>query len=130
MDKMEGVGRIIHPGFYYYEGEWLNGKASGYGRCSDLENGHHYQGGFLDDLKYGSGYEQWKDYSCYEGEYEKGFWSGNGHMKWADGQSYKGGFKNGLKHGKGTYIYPSGNEYIGDYRLGMKHGTGYFHWKL
>jgi hypothetical protein len=35
MDKMEGVGRIIHPGFYFYEGEWLNGKAKGYGRCSD-----------------------------------------------------------------------------------------------
>ena len=21
-DKMHGVGRIIHPGFYYYEGQW------------------------------------------------------------------------------------------------------------
>lgn len=64
-DKMEGVGRIIHPEFLYYEGLWRNGKANGYGKCSEEGDDHHYEGEFLDDLKHGSGKEQWKDKTYY-----------------------------------------------------------------
>ena len=49
---------MTHANGDIYHGEWLNGKANGYGVFLDV-SGSMYEGTWKDDLQHGFGTESW-----------------------------------------------------------------------
>jgi len=98
-DRKEGYGKLIYGYFgnSYYEGQWLNdqyngkgilhddhrsftyegdfvnGKRQGHGKCTDDENGSFYIGEWFDDRPHGKGiFYDWTGHVRYEGYFTNG----------------------------------------------------------
>ena len=73
-----------------YVGEWLDGKAHGYGEyCNSNET--TYKGYWVADRQHGEGLETWPDGSHYQGPYIAGKKHGEpGLFVWADNSKYEG----------------------------------------
>ncbi|KAG7338451.1 MORN repeat-containing protein [Nitzschia inconspicua] len=110
----------------WYEGDWIHGRWTGYGRLSNGD-GDFYEGGLKNDHKHGHGVMRFADGRVFEGEYIRGQMV-NGKMTYQDGSVYEGAWVDGMRHGKGKCIFIDGSEYEGDFREGNFHGHGKMTW--
>ena len=97
-----------------YEGDYLNGSKTGWGRFTTY-NGHHYEGMFLDGKFHGQG----TYYSADRKRTYIGMFRDNtlkkGRMELADGTYYEGELKDELMHGAGALFYSNGDAYVGTF---------------
>lgn len=110
----------------WYEGDWIHGRWTGYGRLSNGD-GDFYEGGLKNDHKHGPGVMRFADGRVFEGEYIRGQMI-QGKMTYQDGSVYGGSWVDGMRHGRGKCIFVDGSEYEGDFREGNFHGHGKMTW--
>ena len=110
----------------WYEGDWIHGRWTGYGRLSNGD-GDFYEGGLKNDHKHGTGIMRFADGRVFEGEYIRGQMI-EGKMTYQDGSVYGGSWVDGMRHGRGKCIFVDGSEYEGEFREGNFHGHGKMSW--
>lgn len=110
----------------WYEGDWIHGRWTGYGRLSNGD-GDFYEGGLKNDHKHGTGIMRFADGRVFEGEYIRGQMI-QGKMTYQDGSVYGGSWVDGMRHGRGKCIFVDGSEYEGEFREGNFHGQGKMTW--
>jgi hypothetical protein len=110
----------------WYEGDWIHGRWTGYGRLSNGD-GDFYEGGLKNDHKHGTGIMRFADGRVFEGEYIRGQMI-QGKMTYQDGSVYGGSWVDGMRHGRGKCIFVDGSEYEGEFREGNFHGHGKMTW--
>lgn len=149
-NAFEGWGEFIDNEGNIFQGFFQNYKLSGKGEKFSL-NGNHYEGDFIDGLRWGMGREETKDHvyvgqyekdkknkkgklvyksikDSYEGDFLDNNITGKGEYKWENGDTFIGDFVNGKMHGRGLYKWPDGGEYEGEYNNNIKEGKGKFKW--
>jgi len=117
-----GMHSLISSG-EVYSGYQSQGKRCKLGRVQ-YQDGHTYDGGWLNDEIHGQGLETWPDGEEYSGSYQYGFKHGKGVYKYSSGHIYDGEFLSDTKHGIGTCKWPNGDIYHGEYKYGARHGKG------
>jgi hypothetical protein len=110
----------------WYEGEWIHGHWSGYGRLSNGE-GDLYEGQLQNDNKHGKGVMRFADGRIFEGEYRDGEMF-QGKMTYQDGSFYEGSWVDGMRHGPCQCKFADGSEYQGEFRHGQMEGYGKMTW--
>ena len=110
----------------WYEGDWIHGRWTGFGRLSNGD-GDFYQGGLKNDHKHGTGIMRFADGRVFEGEYIRGQMI-QGQMTYQDGSIYGGSWVDGMRHGRGKCIFVDGSQYEGEFREGNFHGHGKMTW--
>lgn len=110
----------------WYEGDWIHGRWTGYGRLSNGD-GDYYEGGLKNDHKHGTGVMRFADGRVFEGEYIRGQMI-QGKMTYQDGSVYGGSWVDGMRHGRGKCVFVDGSEYEGEFREGNFHGHGKMTW--
>eukprot|EP00934_Nitzschia_sp_Nitz4_P007138 Nitzschia sp. Nitz4//scaffold99_size76975//14973//17249//NITZ4_005567-RA/size76975-processed-gene-0.24-mRNA-1//1//CDS//3329560823//7128//frame0 len=110
----------------WYEGDWIHGRWTGYGRLSNGD-GDFYEGGLKNDHKHGKGTMRFADGRVFEGEYIRGQMI-QGKMTYQDGSIYSGSWMDGMRHGRGKCVFVDGSEYEGEFREGNFHGHGKMTW--
>ncbi len=114
----------------YYEGDFSEGRMTGYGTyVYSSAIGDRYEGFMKDGKRDGTGKYTWKDGSVYEGGYKEDMKHGEGTYRWADGSSYTGTFYNDVKDGEGTFIYANGDKYEGHFSADVRDGNGKYTWQ-
>ena len=84
-----GICRKIHKnGDEIYEGQWCNGKLSGYGR--KIGNIAYYIGDWKDGKRHGQGTIVYSDGTTYVGAFKDDMFHGPGKLTKADGTVYEG----------------------------------------
>ena len=106
-----------------YQGEWLNGKPSGFGTYT-WKDGSHYAGQFLCGELHGTGTKTWSSGKIYAGEWSHNTFEGSGELKFADGSRYVGSFMRGSFSGMGRREWTNGDIYTGNWKNGKHHGSG------
>ena len=91
-------------------------------------NGRTFEGGWLNDMRHGKGYERYQNGNVYEGEFIEGKAEGKGVYKWSNGEVYDGEWKGGLKHGDGVWKGIHGDSYIGEWKSSKADGYGVHIW--
>ena len=75
-----------------YEGEFVNGKKQGYGKCT-FSDGSTFEGNIVENECTGLGIYIWKQFGTkYIGEWLDNFMHGKGVFSWPDGRKYEGDF--------------------------------------
>jgi len=110
----------------WYEGDWIHGRWTGFGRLSNGD-GDFYEGGLKNDHKHGTGIMRFADGRVFEGEYIRGQMI-QGKMTYQDGSIYGGSWVDGMRHGRGKCIFVDGSQYEGEFREGNFHGHGKMTW--
>ena len=111
---------------YYYFGEVLDNKISGFGYFENCKNGTKYEGEWKNSLRNGFGIENYDDGSFYKGHFMNGTKFGIGVYKWIDKSSYEGEWLNNFIHGYGQYIFADGSIYTGKWNYNKMDGLGEF----
>jgi hypothetical protein len=107
-----------------YQGDFKYGNWDGQGVLV-FRNGDLYIGEFVDDVRTGMGYYQWKDGRTYQGAFDTNRRHGRGGVyQWPDGARYVGNFVDGRREGEGTYRFANGNVYAGNWKDGHYEGYG------
>jgi radial spoke head protein 1 len=89
-----------------YEGDFVKGIKSGYGKFKGKDGSIYYEGDWHEDLMHGKGvcfYMQGKE--KFIGDFKKGKKDGYGQYFYSNGDVYKGEFIENIKHGLGEYMY-------------------------
>ena len=106
-----------------YCGEWLDGKAHGYGVCTGPNNEGKFEGLWHHGFEV-CGVYTWPENHVHKGEWKHGKINGLGTEscnKW----TYAGEWKNGLKHGSGiVFSRMAGARYEGTWHYGLQDGYG------
>lgn len=122
-----GEGRLEYEkAGRWYEGDWIHGRWTGYGRLSNGD-GDFYEGGLKNDHKHGTGIMKFADGRIFEGKYIRGQMI-EGKMTYQDGSVYGGSWVDGMRHGRGKCVFVDGSEYEGEFREGNFHGKGKMTW--
>ena len=111
----------IDPNAGTYEGDLVNGKYHGKGKCI-YDSGAVYEGDWVNGEQHGKGKKIWNDGTVYEGDFVKGEYHGKGKLTLGNGVVYEGEFKNGEKHGKGKTTWKNGKVDEGKYVHGQFKG--------
>ena len=106
-----------------YEGQWKNSTRNGYG-IEHYEEGSIYIGTFLNGKKHGIGVYKWKDKSSYEGEWTNNYINGYGKYIYSDGSVYNGAWYYNRMEGLGEYTFVSKKKYFGYFKNNLKTGFG------
>ncbi|MBC8306319.1 MAG: caspase family protein [Pelagibacterales bacterium] len=115
--KPHGQGTITWTNGDSYNGEWQNGKRTGYGNLIfTLDNGDKYIGELYNNLWDGQGTYIYKAGDKYVGGYNNGKMEGQGTYTWVNGDKYEGQHKDGIRSGQGTYTYINGDKFVGEYK--------------
>jgi hypothetical protein len=147
MEQPHGEGTMVYQE-YIYQGQWVNGDWSGFGKLT-TSDGDVYQGGFFDNMKHGLGVMQYKDGRIYDGTFQFNCMDGKGHLtmkdagikywghwnkdgtphgrgkqEWIDGKVYDGEFENGILQGHGRMTDADGTWYLGEWSDGQPNGLG------
>ena len=109
---------------YYYFGEVLDNKISGFGYFENCKNSTKYEGEWKNSLRNGYGIEYYDDGSFYKGEFINGTKFGIGVYIWVDKTSYEGEWLNNFIHGYGKYVFANGSIYKGKWNYNKKDGLG------
>ncbi|GMH97862.1 hypothetical protein TrVE_jg3188 [Triparma verrucosa] len=114
-NKYHGRGHY-HTDVIDYEGGFVNGLRSGFGKLTNFvtnvtkegvfENGNETDGEWL--IIY-------SDSSKFSGLCSQGVPSGLGILKYGNGDTYSGNFYEGLRSGPGLLVFESGGEYEGEF---------------
>ena len=113
----------IENSFYYF-GESLNNKISGYGYYENNKKGVKYEGQWKNSTRNGYGIEHYEEGSIYTGTFLNGKKDGIGVYKWIDKSSYEGEWTNNYINGYGKYIYSDGSVYTGSWYYNRMEGLG------
>ena len=111
-----------------YEGCYIDGYRSGYGKCFFESDGKlRYEGIFKNDLPNGFGalYHENGVKRC-EGTFKNGQIDGDCIKIWYDTEvlKYEGSMKNGMSNGPGTWYFENGNmKFQGNFSNDMPHGN-------
>jgi hypothetical protein len=114
-----------------YEGSWVEGKRTGYGRVT-YANGDSFNGEWLNDRKQGTGTYNFADGRVLSSKWLNDQAEGTGTMKLPSSESYSGRWEGGELVGEVDYRWPNGRVYTGDLtgiqgfsfsRLKTEHGT-------
>uniref|UniRef100_A0A672QRY2 Ankyrin repeat and MYND domain containing 1 n=1 Tax=Sinocyclocheilus grahami TaxID=75366 RepID=A0A672QRY2_SINGR len=70
------------------------------------------------------GIQEWQDGCNYEGGFVNNLKHGTGVFTWPNGEFYKGSVFKDYRHGKSLYSWPDGSKYIGKFYLNRKEGYG------
>ncbi|EFC38617.1 predicted protein [Naegleria gruberi] len=126
--ELDRKGQPNGKGFYKgsdltYDGSWVNGKKSGYGRI-EYPDGSVYTGELLDDNRHGQGYYFTPNYT-HVGDWEKDKKNGQAIIEYTSlGDKYEGNFVDNFPDGKGTFTFRDGSVYCGEFEKGCRHGEG------
>ncbi len=120
-DKATGYGKLRHEN-YFYSGDFKFDKANGYGICVGPDK-IRYEGIWRDENLFGIGIEEF-DQNRYEGDYLNGQKNGIGKYVWKDGSEYKGDWVNNSMQGWGIYNFSNGGSYEGEFHQNMMSGYG------
>lgn len=121
--KAEGFGVMTWVNGDRYEGEWKEDMLNGQGTFS-FPNGEIYEGEWLKDMRHGQGTITYPDGDVYTGEWKGNLYYGQGTMTWGDGRKYSGEFKDNMRDGNGTMYWPDGMKYEGQWKKDLKNGYG------
>jgi len=108
-----------------YTGSWKHGKKHGKD-CVEAWNGgtYVYNGDFVEGARSGYGRYQHNG-NVYEGDFERGVYNGHGKYYYADnGRTYEGQFVNNSATGKGVMVWADGSRFEGTFRDGIMEGSG------
>ena len=98
---------------FTWSGTCVDGKASGEGRLTFLDNDYVYEGTMNAGLMQGHGAIISSDGYRYEGAWDDGEPHGHGFESLASGEQYKGAFQEGKRYGYGIYTTVSGDLFEG-----------------
>jgi hypothetical protein len=121
-EKPYGQGRMEYDDMIY-EGQWIDGDWSGFGRIIATDGSSSYQGGFLDNRKHGLGVLKYPDGRVYDGAFQLDR-MGKGTMQYTDGSTYWGYYVDNIPHGRGKFTIPDGTIYDGEMDRGSFEGHG------
>jgi hypothetical protein len=110
-----------------FEGQFVHGSWTGYGRCICASTGEDYTGFFCDLIKHGHGVTKHQDGRTFEGTYSNGV-KVEGKMTYEDGSIYLGQWSRGARHGRGTYTFVNGSVFFGEFQDDKIHGSGVLTW--
>lgn len=121
----QGYGSQVWDDGTVYEGQWLQGEASGKGRIV-FADGQIYTGEWHGNLAEGFGISRPTGLTSYSGCFKHGLRHGIGVEAWGQngGGRYEGEFEFGKRHGYGICVWPDGFRYIGCWRSDRIHGLG------
>lgn len=134
-----GVGtRFFEDGSVMYEGEHVDGRASGSGTARErtgvaVSSTHRamavYRGRWLAGMREGPGRAWFASKIEYEGGWRRDKHHGRGALFYADGtDQYRGDFRDGQRHGQGTHtsVCRAGQRavYVGAWLDDLPHGKG------
>ena len=125
-EKPNGRGVHTKPDGSKYEGDFVDGKKSGYGTYVFVSGHHKYVGEWKEGHFSGHGVYTWPDGSTYEGDWLDGKRNGRGVMMFASGEVYVGEYADDKNNGRGTTKFANGNEYKGQFKTAWQHGMGCF----
>lgn len=154
--KFTGNAEFKYPDGSNYQGEWKDGKKSGFGTMA-FANYDIYEGDWEDDKMNGVGtYRFWdkkldKFTSRYVGTFKDGARNGAGRMVYPDRSEYHGMWQNNMRTGEGIRIFANGDcfhglwkfnkivrgvlalkngdKYDGEFKDGLFEGYGKYFWK-
>lgn len=125
-ERFFGPGKMKFADGNEYEGEWYNGKMSGYGSFRNNVEKWTYEGIIDDNKRNYEGICVWDDGSVYIGQWRANRMEGKGLFVSTMKDIYKGDFVNGKFEGKGECLYSSGGHYRGGFSKGSRQGEGHF----
>ena len=111
-DFKHGNGVEIWDDGNTYEGSYVLGKLSGFGKFSYVNNSK-YEGNFKNNQLEGKGTFYWPNGIIYDGEWKNNKMNGFGITFWPDGRKYEGNYKDDIKEGYGKYKRANGKIYEG-----------------
>ena len=126
-DCQNGKGTMIYSNGSRYEGNWSNGKCSGFG-IESFPNGSRYEGHFVDNNYNGKGIGFLANGDRYEGNYVDGYRSGYGTLFYKDGIKYEGNWSQSKCNGFGIQTWPKGDRYEGNWLNNKRNGKGKAFW--
>jgi hypothetical protein len=122
--KPLGQGRMEYED-EVYEGQWVDGDWSGFGKIVSRQTGNIFEGSFLDNKKHGLGVISYADGRIFDGTFQLDRRMGKGRMIYVDGSTYWGNWSNdSLRHGRGKLTLPDGSIYDGEFDNGSIEGHG------
>jgi hypothetical protein len=123
----QGSGRLEYDDSGVYQGDFVQGKWSGFGR-HNKPNGDVYEGNFFENARHGMGVYRYRDGKrVFQGRYVMGQ-RVDGKMTYGDGSVYKGQWYDGKRHGRGTYRFKDSSIYKGEFVQDVIHGVGQLVW--
>ena len=105
--KMTGKCKFVFQGGGIYNGEVINGVATGKGKYIYKNPEKTYEGDFKNNKKHGNGVLVTEKYT-YDGQFADGQMNGKGTLKWKDGKKLIGEFKDGKPEGECEQVSPDG----------------------
>lgn len=123
-----GYGMHITEKGTLYEGQFVNDKKSGIGRCF-WTSGSYFVGKYKNGVAEGDGKLVYKDGSIYEGPLENNKLCGTGKLLYFNGDIYEGQFANDLREGQGKQQFTNGASYEGEWKENKMHGQGTIYYK-
>ncbi|CAD8173832.1 unnamed protein product [Paramecium octaurelia] len=121
--KAHGFGKYIMVDTSSYVGEWVNNKANGFGTFQ-LTDGDFFMGHWIENVVEGQGKYTFADGTFYEGEWKNDLPNGIGIQTYSNGWRYQGSFLNGIKNGQGLLSFPDGSIYEGSFERDVPSGIG------
>jgi len=89
-----------------------------------LENGEHYTGHWLGNLRHGRGKLELPGVGTFEGNFVQGKLAGHAVVTWENGDIYDGQWRDGQEQGLGIRNYADGSSHEGRWERGKKTGFG------
>ncbi|CAD8097561.1 unnamed protein product [Paramecium sonneborni] len=121
--QANGFGKYILTDTSSYVGEWVNNKANGFGTFQ-LTDGEYFRGFWIENIVEGQGKYTFEDGTFYEGEWKNDLPNGIGVQTYSNGWKYEGSFLNGIKNGQGLLQFPDGSIYQGLFERDVPTGIG------
>lgn len=136
-DCVTGIGTFFSLTGDRYDGEWTNGKFSGFGEyfqanVLSTKEAQSYTGEWKDNVRTGIGkLELHESKAFYDGTWKDNCFEGVGILSVPKKVYFSGDFVNGVMEGKGVCLYydPSGRvvgRYEGGFKGGLRHGRGWY----
>ncbi|CAD8089031.1 unnamed protein product [Paramecium primaurelia] len=121
--KANGFGKYVMIDNSSYVGEWVNNQANGFGTFQ-LMDGEFFRGHWIQNVVEGQGKYTFVDGTFYEGEWKNDLPNGIGVQTYSNGWKYEGSFLNGIKNGQGILRFPDGSIYEGFFERDVPQGMG------
>lgn len=126
-DRKHGYCLEIMDNGDQFEGEYLNGKAQGFGVYTG--GAERFEGNWVNGFKHGQGRWENQKGEFYDGDWKFGKIDGTGTYVNKSGDKYTGSFRSNLKHGRGIEHFSNGDVYNGEYVNGKMEGEGMYLWE-
>lgn len=120
--QLQGIHKITFASGDVYEGEWVNGVRSGWGKQVWVDSAC-YEGIWVDGKAHGRGVYKYPNGALYEGSWKEGKKFGFGRCTYQHGAVYEGEWNN-VKQGFGKQTYPDGKVFEGYWKANKRHGLG------